>query len=163
MWILQEAEFWVAVGLVILAIALVRAGVPGMAAKALDARGVKIRAELDEALRLREEAQALLAEVKTRREEAERIAREMIAAAEADTARMRTEAEARLEEQINRRRDMAERKIANAEAQAAADVRSAAAELAAELAEGVLKARLASLKSDASIDSAISNIGDRFQ
>ena len=71
---LQEAEVWVAVGMIILFAALIWAGVPGMAVKALDDRGAKIQAELDEALRLRQEAQALLASIKVRREEAEALA-----------------------------------------------------------------------------------------
>ena len=149
--------------MVILFGALIWAKVPAMAMKALDARGLKIQAELDEALRLRQEAQALLASIKVRREEAETLAAEMIANAEADVARMSAEAAVKLEETIKRRQQMAERKIAIAEAQAAADVKAAAADLAAQLAEQVLAARVKDLKSDPLVDSAVAGLTGRFQ
>jgi F-type H+-transporting ATPase subunit b len=160
---IEPAEIWVTIGMVILFGALVWAKVPGMAAKALDARGIAIKAQLDEALRLRQEAEALLADIKVQREAAEKIAAEMIANAVADSERMRVEAAARLEDQIKRRQQMAERKIANAEAQAAADVKAAAADLAAQIAESVLKSRLAGLTSDPLVDRAVEQIGDRLQ
>ncbi len=160
---LNEAEVWVAIGLAILAGALIWAGVPGMAMKALDARGERIQAELNEALRLREEAESLLASIKHRREEAEALAVEMIANAEAEAERLAAEAKIKLEETIKRRQEMAERKIAIAEAQAAADVKAAAADLAAQLAEGVLVARLQGLKTDPLIDRAVAGIGDKLQ
>jgi F-type H+-transporting ATPase subunit b len=160
---LQEAETWVAIGLLILIAALVWAKVPAMAIKALDARGVAIQAELDEAMRLREEAEALLASIKIQREHAQQIAVEMIANARADSERLRDEAAAKLEETIARRQLMAERKIATAEAQAATDVKAAAADLAAQLAESVLAARLAGLKSDPLIDGAVAQMAGKLQ
>lgn len=163
MAILQEAEFWVFIGLVIFIGVLVWAKVPAMAAKALDARGVAIQAELNEALRLRQEAQALLASIKVQREDAERLAAEMIANAEADSARLREEAKVKLDEQIKRRQLMAERKIATAEAQAAADVKAAAGEMAAQIAEQVLAARLKGLKSDPLIDRAVGQMAGKLQ
>jgi F-type H+-transporting ATPase subunit b len=163
MAMLQEAEFWVFVGLVIFIGALVWAKVPAMAMKALDARGAAIQAELDEALRLRQEAQALLASIKVQREETERVAAEMLANAEADSVRLRAEAEIKLNEQIKRRQAMAERKIATAEAQAAADVKAAAGELAAQLAEQILAGRLKGLKSDPLIDRAVGQMPGKLQ
>jgi len=160
---LQDAEFWVFVGLIIFVGALVWAKVPAMAMKALDARGAAIQAELDEALRLRQEAQALLASIKVQREAAERVAAEMIANAETDSQRLRQEAEVRLDEQIKRRQLMAERKIATAEAQAAADVKAAAGELAAQIAEQVLSGRLKDLKSDPLIDRAVGQMAGKLQ
>jgi F-type H+-transporting ATPase subunit b len=161
--LLQEAELWVAIGMVILFGALIWAKVPGMAAKALDARGAKIQAELDEALRLRQEAEALLAQIKTQREAAEKLAGEILEEAKTDAERLAAEAAVRLEEQVKRRQQMAERKIANAEAQAAAEVKAAAAELAAQIAETVLRSRLAGLKSDPLVDRAVEQIGERLQ
>ena len=163
MAILNEAEFWVFIGLVILAGGLIWAKVPAMAMTALDARAVKIQAELDEALRLRQEAEALLASIKLQREDADRVAAEMIANAEADSARIREDAEVKLNEQIKRRQQMAERKIATAEAQAEADVKAAAADLAAQLAESVLMGRLKDLKSDPLIDKAVGQMAGKLQ
>ena len=160
---IQDAETWVFVGLIIFAGLLIWLKVPAMAGKALDARGEKIQAELNEALRLRQEAQALLASIKAQREDAERVAAEMIANAEADSERLRAEAAVKLEEQIKRRQQMAERKIATAEAQAAAEVKAAAGELAAQIAEQVLASRLPGLKSDPLIDRAVDQMPGKLQ
>jgi F-type H+-transporting ATPase subunit b len=159
----QEAEFWVAIGLAILLGFLIRAKVPGMALKALDARGIKIQAELDEALRLRQEAQALLASIKTQREHTEHLAADMLATAEAEAKRLTDEAHVKLEETIKRRQAMAERKIASAQAKAEADVKAAAADLAAQIAESVLTARLAGLKTDPLVDRAVTQMADKLQ
>ena len=105
----------------------------------------------------------LLASIKIQSAHAEQVAAEMIANAQADSERLRVEAEAKLADTIKRRQLMAERKIATAEAQAAADVKAAAADLAAQLAENLLAARLAGLKSDPLIDSAVEQIPGKLQ
>ena len=163
MELLQDAEVWIAIGMVVFFAILIRAKVPGLAMKALDDRGAKIQAELNEALRLREEAQALLASIKTEREAAERLGAEIIANAEEDAKRMRVDAHARLEDQIQRRRAMAERRIANAEVQAALDVKAAAAEAAADLAERVLADRLQGMTSDPLVDRAVAQLAGKLQ
>lgn len=71
---LFEAEFWVAVAFVIFMGILAYVGVPAMLARSLDARGARVKTELDEARRLRDEAQALLAEYQGKQHEAEREA-----------------------------------------------------------------------------------------
>lgn len=161
--ILQEAEFWVAIGLAIFVGALIWAKVPGMALKALDSRGVKIQEALAEAQRLRDEAQALLDSIKTQRAESERLAAEMLANAQAEAVRLSAEAAVKLKAQIKRRQDLAERKIAIAETQAAADVKAAAADLAAQVAETILAGRLKGLKSDPLIDHAVDQIAGKLQ
>ena len=163
MEVFQDAEVWIAIGMVVFFAILIRAKVPGMAVKALDDRGAKIQAELDEALRLREEAQALLVQIKHEREAAERLGAEIIAAAEEDAKRLRADAQARLEDQIQRRRAMAERRIANAEIQAALDVKAAAAEAAADLAERVLADRLQGMTSDPLVDRAVAQLAGKLQ
>jgi F-type H+-transporting ATPase subunit b len=163
MSLLTDAEFWIAIGLLVLLGVLIYAKVPGMALGALDARGAKIRAELDEALRLRQEAQDLLAQITVQREAAEKTAAEIVANAEADAARLRAEAEARLADQIERRRAMAERQIANAEAKAAQDVKAAAAEAAAALAAAVMAERLKGLSSDPLVDRAVDELAQRLR
>ena len=159
-----ESEFWVGVGLLIfLGIIIFVAKAPKAIAAALDARAAKIQSDLDEAARIRAEAEAMLAEIRAQREEAERQAAGMLAAAEADATRLAAAAKAKLEEQITRRAALAERKIANAEAQAAAEVKAAAADLAAQAAERVLAARIAGAKSDPSVDAAIGQLAERLQ
>lgn len=159
-----EAETWVGVGLIIfLAIVVFVAKAPKALAGALDEKAAKIQFDLDEAARIRAEAEAMLAEIRAEREAAERQAGEMLAAAEADAKRMAEESRARLEEQVKRRADLAERKIANAEAQATAEVKAAAADLAAQAAEQVLAARIAGAKSDPLVDAAIGQMAGRLQ
>ena len=133
-----EAEFWVAVSFIIFVGTLVYLGVHRQLVKSIDGRRERITAELDEARRLRSEAEALLATYQRKQHEAEQEAQAIIAGAEAEAKRLATEAEAKIEEFIARHTKMAEGKIAQAEAQALADVRSAAAEAAAAAAGTIL-------------------------
>ena len=133
-----EAEFWVAVAFVLFFGLLGYMGVHKLLLDALDNRTARIKAELDEALRLREEAQKLFAEYQRKQGEAEREAEAIIAGAQAEAERLAVEAETKLQDFITRRTQMAETKIAQAEAQALADVRAAAAEAAVSAAEKLL-------------------------
>jgi F-type H+-transporting ATPase subunit b len=143
-----EAEFWVAVGFFVFVGLLGYLGVHRTIAKLLDDRAGRIKAELDEARKLKDDAAALLAEYERKRHEAENEAQEIIKGAKAEAERLAEEAKAKVEEFVARRTKMAETKIAQAEAQAAADVRGAAAEAAAGAAEKILaqeiKGKLAS-------------------
>ena len=163
MELLQEAHFWEAVGLIILIGALIYLKVPGMATAALDARGAKIQAQLDEATKLRQEAEQLLAEIKTQREASEHQAESILAMAKEEAARLGEEAKLKLAEQIKRRGAMAERRIALAESQAAAEVKAAAADLAAQAAEAVLAARLAAATTDPMVGPAVAALATKFQ
>jgi len=161
--LLQDAHTWEAVGLALLVIGLIVLKVPGMALRALDDRGHRIRAQLDEATKLRQEAEQLLADIKTQREQAERHAAEIVKLAHEEAERLAVDSKARLEEQIKRRGEMAERRIALAESQAAAEVKAAAADLAAQAAEAVLAARLAAAKSDPLVDAAVAKVATKLQ
>ena len=134
-----DAEFWVAASFFIFIGILVYVGVHKKIAEALDHRRDRIKAELDEARRLREEAQALLAHYRQKQKEAEGEAAAILTGAKADAERMTTEAEAKMSEFVTRRTKMAEAKIAQAESQALADVRAAAADAAVTAAERILK------------------------
>ena len=142
-----EAETWVALAFVIFMAGLGYIGVQRMVAKSLDDRSARIKAELDEARKLKDEAAQLLAEYQRKRHAAEGEAQDIIAGANAEAERLAVEAKAKIEDFVKRRTAMAETKIAQAEAQAAADVRSAAAEAAIAAAEKILsvetKGRLA--------------------
>src|SRR5882757_10660846 len=133
-----DAEFWVAVAFVAFLGVLVYFGVHDMMVKFVDQRRDRIKTELDEALRLKEEARALLAQYQRKQREAEQEAAGIIAGATAEAERMMAEAKTKMEEFIARRTKMAETKIAQAEAQALADVRAAAAEAAVGAAEKIL-------------------------
>ena len=138
MQILMEAETWVAIAFVIFLGILAYVGVHRTILDALDKRSARIKAELDEARQLRDEAVKLLAEYQNKRGEAEREAEAIIAGAKADAERMASDADVKLADFIARRTKMAETKIGQAEAQALADVRAAAAEAAVSAAEKVL-------------------------
>jgi len=133
-----EAEFWVAVAFVIFLGVLAYVGVHRKLIEALDQRGARIKAELDEARRLREEAAKLLAEYQRKQHEAEREADAIVAEAKAEAERVAAEAHGKMEEFVARRTKMAETKIGQAEAQALADVRAAAADAAVAAAERIL-------------------------
>jgi F-type H+-transporting ATPase subunit b len=133
-----DAEFWVAVAFVVFIGGLIYLGVHEMMVNYIDQRRDRIKAELDEALRLKEEAQALLAQYQRKQREAEQEAAAILAGATAEAERMMAEAKTKMEEFIARRGKMAESKIAQAEAQALADVRAAAAEAAVSAAEKIL-------------------------
>ena len=133
-----EAEFWVAIAFLLFVGVLGYFGVHRMLIKGIDGRRDLIKAELDEARRLKAEAEALLAQYRRKQHEAEQEAQAIVAGAKAEAERLAAEAETKLEEFVARRTKMAESKIAQAEAQALADVRSAAAEAAVAAAETIL-------------------------
>jgi len=135
---LAEPEFWVAVGFLIFVGILVYIGVPKMLINSLDARGKRVQAELDEARRLKEDAQTLLDEYKAKQREADAEAAAIIEGAKAEAERIAADSKTKVEEFVARRTKMAETKIAQAEAQAVADVRAAAAEAAVTAAEKIL-------------------------
>ena len=134
----EDPETWVAVAFVILMGVFAYVGVHRTVLKALDNRTARIKAELDDARRLKDEAAKVLAEYKTRRATAEREAEEIVAGARAEAERIAAEAKAKMEDFVARRTKTAESKIALAEAQAVADVRAAAADAAIAAASTVL-------------------------
>ena len=139
---LLTAEFWVAVAFVVFGAIVWKVGGFSMMTKGLDGRAKRVRSELDEARRLREEAAAVLADYKRRRKEAEKEAERIVTAAQDEARRIDEEGHARLEDYIARRTRSAEQKIAQAEAQAAAQVRAAAADAAIKVSETILRDRM---------------------
>ena len=133
-----DPETWVAIAFVILMVLFGYLGVFKKAMAALDHRADRIKAELDDATRLKQEAAKVLADYKARTASAEREAAEIIANARSEAERIATEAKAKMEDFVARRTKTAESKIALAEAQAVADVRAAAAEAAVQAASTIL-------------------------
>ncbi len=133
-----EPEFWVAVAFVILMGVFVYFGIHRTVLTTLDHRSNRIKAELDDARRLKDEAAKLLAEYKARHATAEREAEDIIASAKAEAERIASEAKTKMEDFVARRTKTAESKIALAEAQALADVRAAAANAAVMAASTIL-------------------------
>lgn len=162
-WSLANPELWVGVGLLVFLGILVMAGAFKTAAGALDAKANKISADLDEAARIRAEAEALLADIKRQSAEAEAQSKALLEAAQEQAQRLAADAKVKLEEDLALRTRLAERRIATAEAEAAAQVRAAAIDLAARATEDVLAQQLAAAKSDPLVDKAIAQIAGKLQ
>ncbi|MBP6011036.1 MAG: F0F1 ATP synthase subunit B [Alphaproteobacteria bacterium] len=155
---LEDPTFWVAVGTVLFVALLVWQKVPVMVAKMLDDRSAAIKGELDDAKRLRAEAEALLAEYKKKTANAAQEAQAIIDGAKASAERMAADARTQLQVQIERRTKMAEQKIAQAEAEAIADVRAAATSVASAAASAVIGKQMTEARGDALVDGAIRDL-----
>jgi F-type H+-transporting ATPase subunit b len=160
MW--RTAEFWVAVSFLVFMAMLVKLGVPGLLTKALDDRADAIRNELDQARRLREEAQALLAEYQQKRRQADDEAKSIIDQAHIEAEAMKVQSAKSLQETLERRSRLAEEKIARAEVQAIGEVRAAAVEAATAAAEKVLRARVPGEVGKSLVDGAIRELDGRL-
>jgi F-type H+-transporting ATPase subunit b len=159
---LLEAEFWVAIAFIIFCVILVYVKVDKYVLDSLDQRRDRIKAELEDARRLREEAEKLLAEYRRKQGEAEHEAQEIIAGAKAEAERLAIEAKAKMEEFVSRRTKMAETKITQAEAQAVADVRAAAAEAAVAAAEKILTRTAKGKIAEDLLDEGIEDVKKKF-
>ncbi len=129
---------WVWVFLFIFLGILVYAKVPGLITGALDRRADAIKDELDEARKLREEAQSVLADYQRKAREAEEEAEGIVAQAKRESEAYAKEAREKLEETLERRSKAADLKIQQAEAQAINEVRTAAVEAAIEASERLI-------------------------
>lgn len=155
------ASVWTLISLFIFLGIMVYYGVPKMITKMMDDKIAKIGEDLDEAKRLREEAQALLAEYERKRKDAESEAADIITAAEEEAVRIADEANAALEELITRRTKSVEEKIAQAEAQAIGEVRSRSADVAIEAARVILSDQM-DTKGDALVSQAIKDVAAKL-
>ena len=158
---LHEPEFWVAVAFVIL-VGLAGKKIVDAVGRMLDERGAKIRAELEEAERLRAEAEKLLADYQRKQREALRDAEAILGAAREEAARLRKEAEASLEAHLKRRERAAVEQIAQAEAHAVAAVRNRAIELAIGAAKLALAESLDAVRAGALIDQSLADLEKRL-
>ena len=134
----MDATFWALIALVLFLAILIWKKVPGLLGSKLDERAAAIAGELDEAKRLREEAQALLAEYEKKRAEAEAEADMIVAQAKREAEIYGKESRRKMSEEIDRRTRLAEQKIAQAEVAAIKDVRAAATDLAIEATARIL-------------------------
>ena len=135
---------WVFLAIVLVVAGAVYKGIHKVMAKALDDRADGIRGELDEARKLREEAQTLLATFQRKQAEAEEQAKDIVKQARLDAETMASQARKDLKERLERRAEQAVAKIKNAETQAMADVKARAVDLAAKAAEQILRNDLSS-------------------
>ena len=153
-----DNTFWATVAFFIFVGGMIYIKVPKAITGALDSKIDQIQKDLDEAKRLREEAQALLATYELKRKEAENEANSIVEAAQEEAQRIAEEAKVSLEDMIARRTKAVEEKIAQAEAQATAEVRARSADVAVEAARALLVDQM-SEKGDALVDAAIKEVG----
>ncbi|MEO8652214.1 MAG: F0F1 ATP synthase subunit B [Hyphomicrobiaceae bacterium] len=143
MFHINSPEFWVAIAFLVFVGILVKMGVPALVTKALDDRADTVRKELDQARRLREEAQDLLADYQRKQRAADEEAKAIIEEARREAEAMKAESARTLKEQLERRTRLAEEKIARAEAQAVSEVRATAVDVAMSTAERLIAEKLA--------------------
>lgn len=158
----QDAKFWVLVAFILFMALLVFYEVPKLVARMLDDRADAIRKELDEARRLREEAQQLLADYQRKAREADEEAKVIVQQARREAETLAAETRKSLAESLDRRTKLAEDKIARAEAQAQAEVRGAAVDAALAAAEKILRGRVAGDTASGLIDQSIQDLKGRL-
>ena len=151
----EWATVWVFLALLVFIGILIYMKVPGMAVAALDKRAAKIKADLEQARKLREEAEALLREYQRKRGEAEKEAAGIVEQAKREAEALGTEARARIEDYVVRRTKAVESRIAQAEAQAVAEVRSRVIDVATTAASRILADEAKGQKGDELIDRSI--------
>ncbi|MEI6158979.1 MAG: F0F1 ATP synthase subunit B [Roseococcus sp.] len=157
-----DPKFWVAASFVIFVLLVGKLAwtrITGM----LDGRGERIRGELDEARRLRAEAEAMLSAATAEREAALREAAAMIERAQVEAARLATAAAAEAEAAARRRERMAMDRIAAAEASALTEVRNAAAEIATTAVRDLIIARHDASADAKLIDAAVMSLPTAFR
>jgi F-type H+-transporting ATPase subunit b len=125
-----DAAFYALVALVLFLGIVLWAGAHKKAGAALDARAAQIDKDIGDARKLREDAEALLAEYKQKKLDAEKEAAGIVAQAKADAAAYADDAKKKLADALTRRTKQAENKIAQAEAAAVKEVRAAATDRA---------------------------------
>jgi F-type H+-transporting ATPase subunit b len=150
---IYEAEFWVAVSFFMFIGLLLYLGVHKRVASALDARALRIGKELDEARRLREEAERLLVDYRRKLGNVVTEVDNTIALAAKQAEDLAVETRQSLKEHIERRIKLAEEKIARAEMEALGELRNDAVDLA------IAAARSLSLSSSHPIEPTSSSLG----
>jgi F-type H+-transporting ATPase subunit b len=155
--LLKEYEVWVALGLFVLICFFLYKRIPGLVAKQLDTRASAISKELDEAKRLREEAQAVLAGYVQKAAHAELEAARIVADAKEEAERFAKETRVQLRQQIERRAQIAKDKIEQAEHAALEEIRVLAADKAIAAAEKLIAERLDASRADALVQTSITD------
>jgi F-type H+-transporting ATPase subunit b len=156
-----DPEFWIAVAAAVF-VAVVWRPARRMLIGGLDDRAARIRDELDEARRLRAEAEQLLAGYRQREQQAAAEAQAIVAQAHAEAEHIAAEAARDLERTLARRRQLAEERIAQAEAKAVAEIRAAAVDVAITAAHTVIAAEVDAERGGALLDAAITALPQRL-
>jgi F-type H+-transporting ATPase subunit b len=162
MHLFADPEFWVFLAVVVFAIVVwkpARRAVVGT----LDERATRIRGELEEARKLRDEAEQLLADYRQKEREAAADAQAIIAHARDEAARIATQSARDLQQSLERRQRLAEERIAQAEAKALDEIRAAAVDVAIAAAREVIVSELDERRGAAMLDAAIAALPQRLR
>ena len=159
---MNTPEFWVAVGFLIL-LAVLFKPVKKIIIASLDSRAEKIRSSLDEAEKLREEAQHVLADYQRKQREAAKEIEGLVANARSQAEAMRREAENSVKNALARREQVALEKISQKEADAIAEVRNLAVDMAIKASGELLERRLGQKQSQELIETAIRELPRNLQ
>jgi F-type H+-transporting ATPase subunit b len=154
---LQDAHFWVAVAFFIFVAAVFRK-ISGLTTTALDGRAARIRKELDDAQKLREDAQLVLEECQKRSSEAEAEAAAIVAHAREEAERVRQRAQADAQAALKRREAQAVDRIAQAEATALAEVRTLTADIAIAASRRLFAERVAAGAPDPLVEASLAKL-----
>lgn len=155
--LMENPKFWIGVSFFVFMALFAKFALP-MIVKGLDSRADAIATQLEQANKLRAEAEALLADSKRKQKEAAKEAAAMLKQAEKDAELLRTNAEAELKAAIARRTTQAEEQIKRAEADAVQQIRTQLVEIATETARQVIVAQLKDQKEDPAIARALQSI-----
>ncbi|MCC5970344.1 MAG: F0F1 ATP synthase subunit B [Pararhodobacter sp.] len=159
---LHNTDMVVAIAFVLFVGILVYFQVPRLLSGLLDKRADTIRAELEEARKLREEAQELRASFERKKTEVKDQAARIVAKAKADAELAAKQARVDLEDSITRRLKAAEDQIASAEASALRDVRNKAVAVAVAAAGDLIAKNLATADSAKLIEDSIKTVEARL-
>lgn len=154
----QDPAFWVAMAIITFFLLLIWKKIPAMLGKMLDGKVSEIAAQLDNAQTLREEASALLAKYQRDQHDAEKVAAEMIAHAEAEVKLLAGEAKVQVQEMIERRTKLAEQKIAQAEANACKEIQRVTVQVASDAARELISGNMKKADHDVLITSGINKL-----
>jgi F-type H+-transporting ATPase subunit b len=155
---LQNTNFVVLIAFIAFIALLVYMKVPGKLTGMLDSRAAQIKAELDEARALREEAKTILASYERKQKEVQEQANRIVATAREEALAAADQAKADLKATIARRLSAAEDQIASAEASAVRQVREQAVAVAIAAAGDVLAKGMTADSAASSIDAAIAEV-----
>jgi F-type H+-transporting ATPase subunit b len=159
---ITEPEFWVAVSFFIFLGVLFYFGVHKKLASVLDARAAEISKELDEARRLRNEAEKVLADYRRKETEAANEAGSIIALAAKEAEIFAAETRKSVKEHFDRRMKLAEEKIARAEADAIREVRSVAVDAAIAAAQTLIAEKLTSDRAEKLVSESIDTLKSKL-
>lgn len=159
---LNNTDIVVTIGFLIFVGVLIYAKVPRLLGSKLDARAAGIKADLDEARALREEAQTLLATYERRQREVTAQAEEIVVAARRESEQAAEKAKADIRASMDRRLAKATEQIEAAEQAAIKEVKDRAVVLAVAAAGDVIRGSMKTADVKATIDASIKEVGAKL-